>query len=49
MTSPRNKAINKSRDTFVQVLSDSMPCDTLERILQNLHLCKNEQLHKVRQ
>ena len=31
-----NKGINKAPDTFVQAISDSMPRDTFERILQNL-------------
>ena len=26
--------------------SNSMPCNTFQRILQNLHLCDNEQFHK---
>ena len=33
-------------DTFVQARSDSMPRNTFECILQNLHLCDNEQLDR---
>ena len=33
-------------DTFVSVRSDSMPFNTFECILQNSHLCDNEQLDK---
>ena len=31
---------------IVYARSDSMPRNTFERILQNLHLCDNEQLDK---
>ena len=33
-------------DISVQASSDSMPRNTFERILQNLHLCDNELLDK---
>ena len=33
-------------DTFVQERSNSMPRNTFECILQNLHLCDNKQLDK---
>ena len=33
-------------DTFVQARSGSMPRNTFECILQNLHLCDNEQVDK---
>ena len=32
-----------SPNTFVQARSDSMPRNTLEHILWNLHLCDNKQ------
>ena len=32
--------------TFLQVMSDLIPGETFERILQNLHHCHNEQLDK---
>ena len=32
--------------TFVQARSDSMPFNTFECVLQNLHLCDNKQLDK---
>ena len=31
---------------IVWAMSDSMPRNTFERILQNLHLCDNDQLDK---
>ena len=33
-------------DTFVQARSDSLPRNTVERILRSLHLCDNKQLDK---
>ena len=33
-------------DTFAEVRSNSMPRNTFECILQNLHLCDKEQLDK---
>ena len=33
-------------NTFVQAKSDSMPRNTFDLILRNLHLCDNEQLDK---
>ena len=42
MTFSLNKAINKAPNTFVQAISDSMPRDMFERVIQNLDLCDNE-------
>ena len=42
----RNMYWETNLDTFVQAWFDSMPRNTFERILQNLHLCDNEQLDK---
>ena len=42
----RNMYWEATPNTFVYAWFDSMPRNTFERILQNLHLCDNKQLDK---
>ena len=43
---PDRKMCWDTPDTFVQVMSNLIPRDTFERILQNLHHGDNEQSYK---
>ena len=43
---PDRKISEAIPDTFVLAMSDSIPRDTFERIIQNLDLCGKEQLDK---